>query len=525
MSVSGRHAQTLIDALQNASRYPHPVDRVELKETPLSWVLLAGEFAYKIKKPVKVPFADFSTLERRRRNCLDEVRLNRRFAPDLYLDVIALGGTPDSPTFDGGAAPIEYAVKLRRFAERDELWSLLERGEVRTQELQAFGERLARLHEESPVCERGPRADRAFATLTANLRELEALGREQSCDIEPFKTWTEQEWARVGALAGERCAQGKVRDCHGDLHAGNVVRLDGQLVAFDCIEFNEELRCIDVMNDAAFLVMDLIARECRAHAYAFLNGWLESGGEYEGVPLLRLFCVYRALVRAKVALLGNDPNKARRYFETADSLTRVRKPVLAITCGLSGSGKTWLSSQLMTALGWLRVRSDVERKRLAGLRPEQSSRTLVGHDIYTREFNERVYSRLRALARTMLEAGHSVIVDAAFLRREERSSLLALAEELAVPGRIVHCVAPIDQLRERLERRQRAANDASEADASVMEKQRDYWEPLTAEERTRALEIRTDEPRSAEAALYWLQQAETVATHEGTGRPAARRSP
>ncbi|HEX7013122.1 MAG TPA: AAA family ATPase [Steroidobacteraceae bacterium] len=508
MNVSGRHARTLIDALQDASRYPHPVDRVELKETPLSWVLLAGEFAYKIKKPVKVPFADFSTLERRRRNCLDELRLNRRFAPDLYLDVIALGGTPDSPAFDGGAAPIEYAVKLRRFAERDELWSLLERGEVTTQELQAFGERIARLHEESPVCERSPCADRTLATMTANLRELEASCREGTCDVAPFRSWTEQEWARVGGLAGDRCAQGKVRDCHGDLHAGNVVRLAGQLVAFDCIEFNEELRCIDVMNDAAFLVMDLIARDSRAHAYAFLNGWLESGGEYEAVPLLRLFGVYRALVRAKVALLGNDAKKARCYVETADSLTRVRRPMLAITCGLSGSGKTWLSSQLMTKLGWLRVRSDVERKRLAGLRPEQSSRALVGQDIYTREFNERVYSRLKELARTMLEAGHSVIVDAAFLRLEERSSLLELADKLAVPSRIVHCVAPMEHLRERLERRQRAKNDASEADTSVMEKQRDHWEPLTAEERTRALEVRTDEPRCAEAALYWLQQAQ-----------------
>ena len=237
-----------------------------------------------------------------------------------------------------------------------------------------------------------------------------------------------------------------MRECHGDLHAGNIVRRNGELVAFDCIEFSSELRRIDVASDVAFLFMDLLARQQPSLAYAFLNGWLETSGDYDAVAVLRFFCVYRALVRAKVATLGNQESLAERYISLASGLMTPSAPTLMITCGLWGSGKTWLSQQIMTQRGAIRIRSDVERKRMVGLRATQSSASLPDQDLYSLAVNQQVYSALLACARSVLESGESIIVDAAFLKRSERLAFLELAAELRVPFAILHCVAPRETL-------------------------------------------------------------------------------
>ena len=489
----------LIDALREPGCYPHPVEAVDVKQTHISWVLLAGEYAYKIKKPVRYGFVDFSSLERRRQACEDELRLNHRFAPTLYVDVVAIRGTAARPAFDGESAPIEYAVRLRRFATDQELGALLARDAVTREELSVFGQRLARLHEDCPVYCLPGMAQRSLAAVSANLDELLAEvssgGRGSAGGLERLAgvaRWLRDHAAACAALLDRRAAQGRVRECHGDLHAGNVVRFEGRLTAFDCLEFDISLRRIDVLDDAAFLFMDLVARARRDLAYAFLNGWLEQAGDYDGLGLLGIFFVHRALVRFKVHRLGGEPLEARRYLDAAHAFVQGSRAVLVLTCGLSGSGKTWLSERAMAEAGAIRIRSDVERKRMAGLQASQSS-ARAGVDIYTLAFNDRVYERLRHLAGELLRVGQSVIVDAVFLKQAERRSFIALARELDAPVLVLHCVAPQEELGRRLSERRHAGTDASEADEAVMRRQVHAWEPFTDDERPVVIEVDTRE--------------------------------
>lgn len=487
----------LIDALREPGRYPHPVETVVVRQTHISWVLLAGAYAYKIKKPVRFDFVDFSSLERRRQACEDELRLNRRFAPGLYVDVVAIRGTAARPAFEGESAPIEYAVRLRRFDTDQELGALLARDAVTREEMGTFGQHLARLHEDCPVYDAPGMAQRSLAVVSANLDELlvEASsarpGEPGGLELLPgMARWLRDRATVCAAALERRAACGRVRECHGDLHVGNVVRFEGCLTAFDCLEFDISLRRIDVLDDAAFLFMDLVARGRRDLAYAFLNGWLESAGDYEAIGLLGGFFVHRALVRLKVHRLGGEPLEARRYLDAAQAFVQGSRALLVLTCGLSGSGKTWLSERLMAEAGAIRIRSDVERKRMAGLQAGQSS-ARAGIDIYTLAFNDRVYERLRHLAGEQLRAGQSVIVDAAFLKQAERRRFVALADELDVPVVLLHCVAPQEELGRRLSERQRAGKDASEADEAVMRRQVHAWEPFTDIEQPAVIEVDT----------------------------------
>jgi len=487
---------SLIDGLLRPLAYPHPVDQVELKETPISWVLLAGAYAYKIRRPVKLDFVDFSTLEARRQDCFEEIRLNRHFAPQLYESVVPIRGDEQQPVIgatDADGPAVEYAVKMQRFPAGQELSTLLECNAVSVDELVRFGSSLAAIHARLDEC-RDPSA--AIEVAMQNVRELQQA-RPRDDSIGTLAEWMEKEWRRIGGLAAHRAGHGRVRECHGDLHAANIVRLDGQLVAFDCLEFDARLRCIDVASDVAFLFMDLQARGQRSLAYALLNAWLEAGGDYEAVGLLRFFAVHRALVRAKVTQLARDAAHAVQYQNLAVALTKPTPARLSITCGLSGSGKTWFSEQAVTRCGVIRIRSDVERKRMADLQAGQRS---VGETLYTPQFNERVYAHLLEAARTMLTSGESVIVDAAFLRRDERLQYRQLADELQVDFRIFHCIAPDATLRSRLDARSRAGTDASEADIAVMERQHHWWEGF-GDERSHVIEVRTAEPDSVEQAL------------------------
>ncbi|NJD30690.1 MAG: hypothetical protein FIB04_02250, partial [Gammaproteobacteria bacterium] len=297
----------------------------------------------------------------------------------------------------------------------------------------------------------------------------------------------------------------------------NVVRWSGNLTPFDGIEFDPALRFIDVMNDLAFLTMDLREHGRDDLRRAVLQSWLESLGDFGGLPLLPWFETYRALVRAKVAALralqepagstarASDCRLASKYVDCA--LARTKRPAgsLVLTCGLSGSGKTWLARAVAPPLRALHVRSDVERKRLAGLQPLENSRSPLDGGIYTREFTERTYDRLHECARCALDGGENVIVDAAFLKRDERHRMLALANELAAPVAILHCFAPPDVLRERVARRARTGSDASEAGLAILERQPGFWEDFDDAQRARVVTLDTSAPASATAALERLQ--------------------
>jgi predicted kinase len=333
----------------------------------------------------------------------------------------------------------------------------------------------------------------------------ELVGDEERSRLEMIRLKSRELSAALTPLLLTRRATGKVRECHGDLHIGNVVEVDGRLTPFDCLEFDPGLRWLDVLSDVAFLAMDLLAHQRPELAYAFMNAWLEASGDYESLPLYNFFSLYRAVVRAMAERLRHTGND-QRYLQLLDYYLSpdARRPQLMLTCGVSGTGKTWLSTRLLAKMPGIRVRSDVERKRLAGLSATASSKSLPGSGIYTKDYTERTYARLEACAKIILQGGEHAIIDAACLRRAERERIVAIAQAAGATAHIVHCTAPTDVLRQRIMARQAQAQDASEATVAVLEQQLAWWEPLSAEEEAIAIEVDTSRAESVDVALSRL---------------------
>jgi hypothetical protein len=517
--------QSLIGRLLSPEAYPHAVvTPIRVAETHISWVLLTGAYAYKLKKPIRLSFLDYSTLERRRTCCEEEVRLNRRYAPALYLGVATIGGSAAAPRIDGPGAALEYAVRMRQFDPRDELNALIAARSVDVTEIAALGAHVARFHvaaERVPSGSPFGRPETVHQVTLDNFAELWRLPEASRWADErrALESWVNEALERVRTRMQGRCDGGWVRESHGDLHCGNVVRWAGALTPFDGIEFNPALRFIDVANDLAFLTMDLALHGRDDLRHALLQAWTESLGDYAGLPLLPYFEVYRALVRAKVAALralqepaGSAEREAEcatsaRYLQWALARTRRAPPSLLLTCGLSGSGKTWIARALAAPLHALHVRSDVERKRLAGLGPLEDSRSPADGGIYTPEFTARTYARLHECAEDALRGGESVIVDAAFLKREERRRVLALAKELSVPAAILHCEAPPAVLRERVTSRGRSGHDPSEAGLAILERQPGFWEAFGDDERPHVVAVDTASPAAVSSSLESLRAA------------------
>jgi len=301
----------LITALLDPSRYPHPADRVDVIETHVSWVLLAGAFAYKIKKPVTLPFLDYGSVARREMFCRAELSLNQRLAPQLYLDVLPIGGTPDQPLF--GALPaIEWTVRMRRFDENGRLDRVASRGELTPAHLSQLAATLCAFQAAAIADRRFGAPDRVLAAAQENFTELrDLLPPSAQTEVEQLARWTDEEFARRRGVMAERQAGGRVRECHGDLHLGNLVLIGGEVTAFDCIEFNEEFRRIDVASEMAFLWVDLLDHGRPELAAWLLNVWLEIGGDFQALHVFRFYAVYRAMVRAKVAALSRKPASRR----------------------------------------------------------------------------------------------------------------------------------------------------------------------------------------------------------------------
>lgn len=487
-------------------------EAVSLVETHISWVLLTAQMAYKLKKPVSLGFLDFSTLAARKHLCEEEVRLNRRLAPSLYLGVAPVTGTTQAPRL-GEGEPIDFVVCMRRFPEDALLQRLLPAGRLEDGRLEQFAQRLAAFHAQAQVA--AP-ASAFGAPAQVGRPAVDALARLRA-DGGAKRTRSLQAWVfeqrkalRTAWFARQR--SGAVRECHGDLHLANVVLIDDHLTAFDCIEFDPALRWIDVMSDVAFLTMDLKAHGRKDLAFRFLDAYLQHSGDYAGLPVLRFYEVYRALVRALVCRLrvraGADAAQSVEpdYLGCAVQLARTPgdAPRLMITHGMSGSGKSTMAAALLAAAGAIRIRSDVERKRLFGLAAQQRSAEQHA-EIYTQDATQRTLARLAECARTALQAGYPVIVDAAFLRRDERLAFRALAAELRVPFSILRCRAAETQLRRRVVARDAEGRDASEATLAVLERQLATHEPLDPGECALALEVVTDAPvDTAALSARWL---------------------
>nr|WP_245399802.1 bifunctional aminoglycoside phosphotransferase/ATP-binding protein [Atopomonas sediminilitoris] len=514
-------SQALLQALQNPALYPHPVEAFTLIETHISWVLLTGPFAYKIKKPVDFGFLNFTALADREHFCREELRLNQRLTQDLYLDVLPITGSSDAPELGGNGEAFEFVLKMKQFPQAQLLDRLLAAEQLTSQHITQLAEQIARFHLNTPhvpadqpfgspdVVMEPVRQNfeqvRGFLEAPADLRQLEQLA-----------AWAEDSFTRLQPVLAARKANGFVRECHGDIHLANAAVIDGQVALFDCIEFNQPFRCTDVMADIAFLIMDLQDRQQHAAANSLLSQYLEITGDYAGLAVLPFYTAYRAMVRAKIALFGlahaaNDAERAqgfaryRSYANLAESYSAIPSRFVAITHGVSGVGKSTVSLQLVSELGAIRVRSDVERKRLLGEQPA-SQQDALGQGIYSAQASEQTYRHIHQLAEQILQAGFSPLLDATYLKHAQRQAACDLAEEHATPFLILDCQAPDEQIAQWLEERRQAGDDPSDASLEVMRAQQASREPLSQEEQQHAKFINTHDSHSVASLIGRIRQ-------------------
>lgn len=493
--MANSKTELAVERLLQPDAYPHIADELQMLETHISWVFLAGNYAYKVKKPVNFGFLDYSTLELRRRYCQEELRLNARLAPHIYLDVVPLRGSLQEPHFKEEGEIIDYAVKMRRFSQSGLLDRQIQEGRLQPEDIDELSNLIAQFHQSieriDPSSHHGtpenvhqPAIENFDHTvpLIQNPRSIERLGK--------LKQWTEREYEKYFETFKARQQEGFVRECHGDLHLGNMARMKGILI-FDGIEFNDDFRWIDVVSEIAFLYMDLEHRGRPDFAQRMLNRYLERTGDYLGLSLLPYYLVYRSMVRAKVdairfsqsGLSEEEKSKLSRDFvgfiDQAERYAATRQPHLVLTHGLSGSGKTFVSGQLLEKWRAVRIRSDVERKRLFGLDLQDSSHSEVGKGLYTPEASRRTFQHLRQLASGLLKAGQRVIVDATFLKPDSRRPFYDLAVELKVPLTVLDVQAGEAVCRRRLQERE---DDVSEANLAVLENQLGSYQALHPEE-------------------------------------------
>jgi len=488
---------TLVSSLQRAAAYPHPVTEFQLKDTHISWVVLTGQYAYKIKKALRLEFLDFSTLELRRYFCEEELRLNRRWAPELYLDVVPIRGTPERPTLTGDGDPIEYAVKMLQFEQASQLDRQLALERLTVDDMLNLAETIHGYHVQADVAP-PEAADDVMRTVSApmfdNFGPLAAVA--DSTDLERLRSWTTRSLEQLRGTLVDRQHSGFVRECHGDLHLTNLVRLPSGIVPYDCVEFSAELRTMDVLSDLSFLFMDFLSRGRDDLAYVLVNRYLEKSGDYAGMSVFGLYVVYHCLIRAKVAAIRNTERSLKelgKRLATATGWLDRPAPVLVLMHGLSASGKTWLSSKLLAQLPAIRVRSDIERKRMHGVGELESSTSGVGEGIYTETATADLYRHMLSMARTLLQADFNVILDAAFLQKEWRAEARGLAAEQGAGFAILETTTADDELAKRLRERAQGKSEASEADLEVLDYQKRHVEPLDEQERNGCISVETGE--------------------------------
>jgi aminoglycoside phosphotransferase family enzyme/predicted kinase len=523
VSVHGEAGEGVdIRALLRPEAWSHPVATLELVETHVSWVVLTGAFAYKIKKPVRFDFVDATSLATRKRLCEEELRLNRRLAAELYLDVVPITAAAGGELRVGCRGPaVEYAVRMRQFDRNEELPALLEHGgsdAVDAVDMADLGARLAEFHQSAPAVVAGERAGcyaQVESLLLDNLASLRSvLGEESDLNraLDAVEDWIRCELPRRRAVIEARKAMARVRDCHGDLHAGNVVRVGGRLLPFDALEFNPLLRWTDVAADVGFLHMDLCARGHGGLASVLLDAWLDACGDYDMLRVLRLYEVHRALVRAKVDAISlgtlarrSRPAWRKRLEErlaTAANLMQPRGPTLILMHGPSGSGKSWFSERLVPVLGAVRVRSDRERKRLAG-----------AGDRYAPQVTQSTYARLHECADAALDGGWNIVLDATFLDAGQRDACRQLATRHHAHLLIADCVADVGTLVERVARRASEGRDPSDASREVLVRQLEAGTSLGEVEEHDVVRVDTRDP----AALDRVRQRVAAELVEGSG--------
>lgn len=491
----------LIEQMLQPEFYPHPVaESIELLQTHISYVLLTGEYAYKVKKPTQFGFLDFTTLELRSHFCQEELRLNRRLAPDLYLAVLPITQDPETHQyrFDSSGPVVEYAVQMRQFQQNG--LDLFHQGQLTDTIMRSLGQQIAEFHQAA--------ATSAEISANGNLRAIDEVDESNFQLSLPFVGWTqtekqfEQTYAYIKQFAHEhqdwyaqRQAKGKIRECHGDLHLSNLCLFQDRVQVFDCIEFNTEFRNIDCIYDVAFLVMDLEFHERLDLANAFLNSYLERTGDYWGGVMLPPYLAMRAYIRGNVNSMALKDEaisveqkqvlqkQAEAYYHSAWRYTRRPQGQIFLMCGFSGSGKSTVARQLAAQRSAIQIRSDAVRKHLAGIPLEQKGTNVI----YTPEMTEKTYGRLLELGVLLAQQGWTVILDAKYDQRRLRGDAIAATQQHQIPLQILHCTAPMDVICDRLRHR---TGDITDATVDLLAQQR--LEPFTDQERQYVVKIDTE---------------------------------
>lgn len=512
----------LIKNLQNPKLYSHPVSNFNVLETHISWVILTGDIAYKIKKPLNLGFLDFSSLEKRQYYCQLELKLNQTLAAEIYQEVIRITGDEKNPEINGNGPIIEYALKMREFPQKALFDHVLARNELTPLLIDELAQIMARFHRQATIAPPDSHfgtPEQLYAPVTQNFEQMRSLlqAAEALSQLDKLQAWATKEYARLKPIFATRKQQGFIRECHGDIHLGNIILFKGHPLLFDCIEFNEDFRWTDVMADVGFLAMDLEDHQRPDYARRLINSYFEQTGDYPALQILPFYIAYRAMVRAKISLfrlhqpdITPEEQKAVRekYLSCttlAERYTQRPKPFLFITHGVAGSGKSTLAKLIVQQYGAIQIRADVERKRLFGLEPLSNSRSPLNQHIYSEAATKKTYQRLAELAQTSIDAGYPVVTDATFLKHGQRTLFRKLAKQLQIPFAILSCQpSEMANIPAWINQRVKYATDPSEATLEVLAMQYATQEPLTPEEQQHTLRINTDQPYDKSQVLQQL---------------------
>ena len=493
---------TLIKQMQQSEFYPHStVEPIELVQTHISYVFLTGDYAYKLKKAVNFGFLDFSTLDRRRHFLTEEIRMNCAIAPELYLEVLPITQAGDKYILGGEGEAIEYVLKMRQFPQENLFINLFTAGKLGIEQMEELGKIVAQFHSQAETNE----YIRSFGTV-AKIREAFNENYQQTekyIDIaqtqqqfDETKAHTNRFFAEKEALFQTRIDNNKIKECHGDLHLKNICLWQDKIQLFDRIEFNEPFRFVDVMYDVAFAVMDLEARDRQDFANAFLNTYLEQTGDWLGLQLLHLYLSRQAYVRAKVtSFLLDDasiPDTVKKeaaktaadYYQQAWAYTQHQEGKIILMSGLSGTGKTTVAKEIARKINAIHIRSDAVRKHLAGIPLNEKG----GEEIYSAEMSQQTYDKMLELGVLLANIGFPVILDAKYDRIALRQKAIATIKANNILLQIVNCTAPIEVLRDRLDKR---SGDISDATADLLSSQQAKAEGFTEEEKAYVTTIDT----------------------------------
>lgn len=491
----GKHPP-LVEALLDRRAYPEPVDAVELAETHISYLFLTGQHVYKVKKPVDFGFLDFTTLEKRHYYCQQEVELNRRMSPEVYLGVVEIRQQGSTYSIDGEGETVEYAVKMRQLPQSRSMSLLLRQGQVTEEQVRQLAVKIADFHERAATSSEITRLGDIAAVrenVEENFSQTERyIDRCLSQDMfDDLVAYSRAFLEAKKELFQQRAAAGRVRDCHGDLHTAQIF-LENGISIIDCIEFNQRFRYSDVAEDMAFLAMDLDFHLRPGLSRIFVGTYVQESGDSGVLDLLDFFKAYRAYVRGKVnSFLLDDPELSHEehekvaltgqdYFRLAHSYTQVfPQPALVLVTGITGTGKSTVAQELARRWELSYVSSDVTRKALAGIETGEHRNEEFGQGIYSAEFSQHTYQSMFLQAQEQLREGRSVVMDGTFRRSAERSEAIAAAQTLGAETWVVECHLPDDIARQRLDTRVAEGTSVSDGRWELYHQQQAQWEPVT----------------------------------------------